>query len=80
MKDVRNDSHQYYFISGFFKREAQSANFNECMNALRQVKAVETELLDTMRKQQEQCIRENANMQKAIDKFLAMKKENSNLQ
>ena len=50
------------------------------MNALRQVKVVETELLDTMRKQQEQCIRENANMQKAIDKFLAMKKANSNPQ
>ena len=67
------------FLFRYFKQEALSADRDQRVNALKQIKAVVTEQLNTMKKEKEQCEWENENMRKAVEKLTKMRNANSQM-
>ena len=67
------------FLFRYFKQEALSEDRDQRVNALKQIRAVETELLNTMKREKEKYERETENMRIAVEKLTKMRNANPKL-
>ena len=62
--------------SRFFKQEVETTQGEELLNALKQVKAIETECIALIKRDWEKRKEENRNMQIAIEKIMKLRGQN----